>query len=631
MPPPERITDELIDEICERIRQGKRVRRNLPHWGRIHIDRPLPFLCVYRRPARRNDSGTPNMVVTQATYVIAPANKSQQADLARLVQAVVKTLAETFGGLLLLELWSMRQQSETDEDPRQPLFRLVTPKGTEIPRTVEAFENAFSRISVENHTARVMITRNSRPMPPGLAPLVDTATARSIGCHRIGIAVRPIYRESQTGSLLPVVHQTLARQVTYALQRGLFQFTRGKTQYKPTHFHMIGRRTIVASAWEIDRKLADIESLYDFLLQVTPTNTGEAYTEFKKSRYETAPAFQYRPIAFDTADLKRQLWSIQIERLEDPTLTLLFRQKRQEIDTQLTMLFDLHTPRFLYGSLQLYGAISADLLAHAQDILRRIPPRSREGQGRALNAAEFAEQATQELAFYREQHADFPATIEIRPDINGLQVSKGNLLIGSKARIPANRANALLQHEIGTHVITYHNGRAQPFHQLYTGLAGYDELQEGLAVLAEYLVGGLSRPRLRTLAARVVAAQNLLDGASFVDTFQLLNTSYGFSRYNTFVITMRVYRGGGLTKDAIYLRGLIALLDYLDGNGTLDSLYIGKIATAHIPIIQELRRRQVLNPAPFMPHYMTLPTTLTRLEQLKKRQSLLDLTKGRNV
>ena len=32
-----------------------------------------------------------------------------------------------------------------------------------------------------------------------------------------------------------------------------------------------------------------------------------------------------------------------------------------------------------------------------------------------------------------------------------------------------------------------------------TGLTGYDTLQEGLAVLSEYLVGGLSRPRLRLL------------------------------------------------------------------------------------------------------------------------------------
>ena len=65
------------------------------------------------------------------------------------------------------------------------------------------------------------------------------------------------------------------------------------------------------------------------------------------------------------------------------------------------------------------------------------------------------------------------------------------------------RVGASLQHEVGTHLVTYYNGLEQPLRLLHVGLAGYDETQEGLAVLAEYLVGGLSRSRLRTLAERV--------------------------------------------------------------------------------------------------------------------------------
>lgn len=82
----------------------------------------------------------------------------------------------------------------------------------------------------------------------------------------------------------------------------------------------------------------------------------------------------------------------------------------------------------------------------------------------------------------------------------GLMVSGNQLLIGGRTRIPRRRA-CLAQHEIGTHLITRYNGHHQPFRQLEVGLAGYDGLQEGLAVLAEYLVGGLSRLRIRILAA----------------------------------------------------------------------------------------------------------------------------------
>ena len=117
-------------------------------------------------------------------------------------------------------------------------------------------------------------------------------------------------------------------------------------------------------------------------------------------------------------------------------------------------------------------------------------------------------------------------------------------------------------------------------------------------MLAEYLVGGLSRPRLRLLAGRVLAAQTLIDGASFVETFRELNKRYGFKQRTAFTMTVRIYRGGGLTKDAVYLRGLADVLKYIGEGGNLEPLFVGKIAANHLPIIQELQYRQILHPAP---------------------------------
>jgi uncharacterized protein (TIGR02421 family) len=216
--------------------------------------------------------------------------------------------------------------------------------------------------------------------------------------------------------------------------------------------------------------------------------------------------------------------------------------------------------------------------------------------------------------------------VHVRRDIvTGLMVSRGSLLISAHARFPASRVEPLLQHEIGTHVLTYHNGRTQPFRQLYSGLAGYEALQEGLAVLAEHLVGGLSRPRLRLLAARVVAAGLLTDGASFVDTFRELNGRYGFERRTAFTITMRIYRGGGLTKDAVYLGGLRQILDYLGKGGTLLPLFIGKIAADHVPIINELQWRKVLRNPALTPRYMDRPDAQSRLEELSKGVTVINL------
>jgi uncharacterized protein (TIGR02421 family) len=183
----------------------------------------------------------------------------------------------------------------------------------------------------------------------------------------------------------------------------------------------------------------------------------------------------------------------------------------------------------------------------------------------------------------------------------------------------------LLHHEIGTHALTYFNGLAQPFRQLSLGLPGYDELQEGLAVLAEFLSGGLTPSRLRTLAARVVAVHMLLDGASFVDVFRELHHRNGFQQEAAFTITTRVFRGGGLTKDAVYLRGLLRILEYLGSGGSLETLFVGKIAAHHVKMIRELQARNVLVPAPLLPRYLEDRRAKERLERVRRGLSVFDL------
>ena len=215
--------------------------------------------------------------------------------------------------------------------------------------------------------------------------------------------------------------------------------------------------------------------------------------------------------------------------------------------------------------------------------------------------------------------------MQLRDDTVGLMVSRGNLLIGSEIKIHPSRVDALLQHEVGTHIVTYFNGKAQPFQQLYSGLSGYEELQEGLAVLAEFLVGGLSRPRMRLLAGRVIAANYLISGASFLDTFRELNNGFGFDQRTAFTITIRIYRGGGLVKDAIYLRGLVELLKYLKAGGELEPLFVGKIATDHVSVIQELQYRHVLKPAPLRPRYLDDPGAAEKLLKLKNGLEPLEL------
>jgi len=113
--------------------------------------------------------------------------------------------------------------------------------------------------------------------------------------------------------------------------------------------------------------------------------------------------------------------------------------------------------------------------------------------------------------------------------------------------------------------------------------------------LAEYLSGSLTKTRLKILAGRVVAADCISKGATFIETFEKLFKTFNLPDRTAFDITARIFRGGGLIKDAIYLRGLINLIQYIKDGGNLEFLYIGKIGLQHIPLIEELLHREILH------------------------------------
>ena len=621
------ISEKYVSLIRKRLEAGKRVARSLPCWGRIHIDRQLPFLCVYRRPVKVQDLGTDQLVTGQASYLIAPAERKYHKGLSLLVEQIATVMQQVFGSFLIVEVWSDSDNEGYEPDTvHQPTFCVTADKYTPLSSTIDELAEALNGIRVQNVAATVNVELGKRPYPHSLPPLLSSKKKREIGCHFLGLAVKPVYRDPDKAMVFPLVLETIKRGMTRAYRRGFFDFVHNHTLHQPPHFHALGPRAIVKVVWQVDAQLAEVGNAFDFLLTVTPTNIHEAWLAFKRSKYGRAPTFNYRRLPFDPSLLKRQLYKIPIERIEDPTLSDLFSRQQHGIDQRITMMSERGTRNVLYGSLQTYGPVDDVLYKTAIEILTNLPPRSREPKPSvAVDANTLASQAQDELDYLRRTHPEINSGVQVREDIIGMMVSRGDLLIGADTRVPQSRVRALLAHELGTHVVTYLNGRAQPFKQLYVGLPGYDELQEGLAVMAEYLVGGLSRPRMRLLAGRVVAVARMIDGATFVDVFRELDDNYGFAKRTAFNTTARIFRGGGLTKDAVYLRGLIDLLEYLRQGGRIESLYVGKFALEHLPIIEELQLRHVLGPARLRPPYLDDEAALNRLDRIRKGASILEL------
>jgi uncharacterized protein (TIGR02421 family) len=616
-----------IAEILERVRAGGRVRRALPGPGRLQLDRNLPFLCVHRIPAERADPGTDRFVTSEAASLVAPAHPGAAGWLGELVESLVRLLAREFGAFLLVEVWTSDDRAATRGGPREwpPDVRIHAPAELVTSETVRILRDHLADLTIAGRPLTVRRSRRDPVAPPGLVPLIPPALARETGARTIGIELRPLFRAAEGAPFYDDIHRALRRGLSHSLRPALYRFVKEHTTHRPPHFHALGRRAVVQAVWQVDRALWEIASSIEFLLLVTPVNGEAEWPRFRDAGCSIEPDFRYRPVAGSMTERKRALWSIPVERVEDPTLAELFEGKRRELDRKLTLLDDRGTRAFLPGSQALYGAVEPELLALARDLFALLPEVAERSGGPVLDAHAFAARARAAIARYAEQDPTFAPRVRISRTVPGLLASKGTLFIASSLKVREERVEATIEHEIGTHLLTHHNGRAQPFLLLRSGLPGYEEIQEGLAVFAEHLAGGLDPARLRTLAARVIAADLLCRGATFAETFRALRDTHGLLPRRAWGVALRCYRGGGLTKDAVYLRGLVRILGLLGRGEDLSLLFSGRISEEQLGIVEELLWRKILVPAPLRPHAFALPGAADRLARARSGVTVREL------
>ena len=452
---------------------------------------------------------------------------------------------------------------------------------------------------------------------------------------RLTIGVPSIHRSPDGQRQYPALFHQMEAAVIDAVLRAAMAFARHNNAFGSLHHRALGRRAFVQAARTVDRQMTEISGSYDFLLDLTPINSAQALAEFERSGCVAPPKFRYRPLAIAPGELKRALYGINIGRIEDPSLEDLFREKQLEMDHQLTMLQCRGTPQFKDASRLLYGGVDEGLLAIARSVIEAackqqpaLPPEPVPED--EVDCYRILAEANRTIASYRELCPEFNATAVLRDDTPpGLMVSGSRLLISRQTRMSARRLPALLQHEVGVHLLTYFNGDAQGLRIFRAGLAGYERTQEGLAVFAEFATGGTGLPRLVLIAARVLAVHAMLDGASFIETYRILRSDAGMDEVAAFGVALRVHRSGGLSKDAIYLQGLQQVLQHVAGGGELEPFWYGKIAAHHFNVLQELRARGMLRDPCVRPAFLSQPQGLAFIEAAGAGLSVRDLIQER--
>ncbi|HUP21683.1 MAG TPA: tyrosine/phenylalanine carboxypeptidase domain-containing protein [Thermoanaerobaculia bacterium] len=359
------------------------------------------------------------------------------------------------------------------------------------------------------------------------------------------------------------------------------------------------------AARRVDVELCGIAEAFDWLELVTPIDLAQTWREFERGGFQDAPRFRYPAIELDLGALRRRLLELPLLEIQDPVVAALLAEKQREVDRQLSLLDLRGTSGFLQVSLDLFGEADESLVQLAGEVVDLLAAAPTVAAEEPVGANEVLARARVELQEYARRVPDFPQGVELCDGLaSGMRVSHGVLQIARDLTMREARLAALLHHEIGTHVLTFFNGSRQPLLQFRDGLAHYETLQEGLGVLAEHLAGGLSPGRMRILAARVLAVADLVDGHGFVDVFERLRSRCALAPRLAFSVTLRVFRGGGLTKDALYLRGLRDVLAWLHKGLEVEPLFVGKIGLLHLEAVVTMREQDLLVEPAVLPRYL---------------------------
>jgi len=371
------------------------------------------------------------------------------------------------------------------------------------------------------------------------------------------------------------------------------------------------------AAVAVDHALARMDARVGWLSHLTPRNVSEIWEGFEASGYRAMPDCRFGDgLGEDAPGLRAQLFALPVDEVAHPLVQALLLEKQREIDRQIELVEMRGKDGFILASMDLFGHADEHLVTAAGEVLDSVPVLPADDCD--AGAEQVVDAACAEIARLRERHPDFASTVLCDPHPGvSLYVSKGHLHVASDFTAPAARVDPLIQHEIGTHAVSHHNGRRQPLQVLASGLAGYDELQEGLGVLAEYLAGYLPAVRLRTLAARVIAADMAAREAPGPDIFACLLEDHALPQATAFDTTLRAKRGGGLTKDALYLKGLGELLGHLARGGGIDVLMLGKFALRHFHTIERLLEEGVLVPPEILPAFCTREGAQQRLAEAR--------------
>lgn len=347
--------------------------------------------------------------------------------------------------------------------------------------------------------------------------------------------------------------------------------------------------------FKIDANLDLLVKNIELLSYVNPINMEKEKQRFFSSKYLSNPQFSYPKLKFNPFVLHRQFFAQPLEKIKDEKARKLYQDIIYYYSNMIQCIENIgNQKKFYYNSLRVFGTPTEKDVQNAQFILHYTDEESNFSMEKKYSS----EDAKTYFEHFIGQY-NFPLKIGFSTSIAADAMVSNNtqtLLIKKNAKFSKNQLLTLANHEIGVHLVTTYNGLSQPLKIFSNGFPRNVETQEGLAVFSEYMSGALTLKRLKELSYRVMASDSLIKDYTFSDTFDLLHNQYKLNRGDAYTITLRAHRGGGFTKDRLYLSGLRKIFKRHLKSESMDNLLTGKVAMDYEEAVIHLKSLGLIEP-----------------------------------
>ena len=344
----------------------------------------------------------------------------------------------------------------------------------------------------------------------------------------------------------------------------------------------------------IDKKLYFTDKELKILSHIKPLNFLEEKNKFLATK-DFSPKFIYKKPDMNFTGLLRDISALP-KNVNHP-LYPLFIKKIDEMISKIQLLDSVGTDEYSESSEELYGNVSDELFEKAKQFIIDNPVK--EDNSKEMTAKIIFKHFEYFLEINRLN--DWKVKLSETAQSISVDPYKKTIYINKKSKRSKNKLKALLIHEIGTHIYRYGNGTLQDYRIFKRGTAGYLDTEEGLAIYNQRELG-LNLGMKDLWPAYLIVAIYHARTMSFLDLFHYLQKEYNLKDSKAWSACYRAKRGlsdtsqlGGSTRDAIYFRGYLKVVDFLseDKEQRLKDLYSGKICIEDIKYLEYLSKPKI--------------------------------------